>query len=405
MSDATARNRLVRFGAMLATLSALLCLSLAAEYQDSRPATSPSTPAVNRDSKQAPDHTALVARGVEFILSAQEGPQKAEWPYEGVYRVGGQIPIGYRIGGTGICAMALLQAPGYSTDNTRQDAVRRAIAFIIEASRDPLMSPDYEGGYDVRGWGYTYGLTFLLRLKAAQSVPVDLSDQVEATIKFCIDAIQRTEINRVGGWNYARGQGKEAVSPPSPFMTAPTLQSLFEAKHAGYEVDQAVVVRGLDTLDQARTSTGSFRYSGIDGQKRPEAIPGAVGRMMVSETTLYLAGRSSLSNVRAAIDAFIVHWQWLDKRRAQQGTHLPPYNIAPYYFYYAHYYAAQAVEMLPEAERGEYRRRINELLMSVRLQDGTWNDRVFPRTANFGTAMAVMALMMPQAAHPATWTP
>jgi hypothetical protein len=125
--------------------------------------------------------------------------------------------------------------------------------------------------------------------------------------------------------------------------------------------------------------------------------------MLVTETTLALAGKSNAANIRAAIDAFIVHWEWLNKRRAQQGTHEPPYNIAPYYFYYAHYYAAQAVEMLPQRERAEYRRRINDLLMLTRREDGTWNDRVFDRTANFGTAMAIMALMMPDTPPPATW--
>ena len=352
----------------------------------------------------APDDIAkLVARGVEFILSAQEGDDKAEWPYEGVYRVGGQIPIGYRIGGTAICAMALIQAPGYPDDHTRQESVLRAVKFIIEGAKHPLMTPDYDGGYDVRGWGYTYGLSCLLRMKALDSVPQGLGDQVEATIKFFIDAIAKSEINQVGGWNYARGPGRAAISPPSTFMTAPTLQSLFEARHAGYTVDEAVVTRALDALEKARTPAGAFRYAGVDGDAHPDPVPGAVGRMLVSETTLYLAGRSSIANIRSAVDAFIVHWQWLDKRRAQSGTHKPPYQIAPYYFYYAHYYAAQAVELLPEHERAEYRRRINELLLSVRLPDGTWNDRVFQRTANYGTAMSVMALMMPQLSRPAGW--
>jgi hypothetical protein len=59
--------------------------------------------------------------------------------------------------------------------------------------------------------------------------------------------------------------------------------------------------------------------------------------------------------------------------------------------------------MLPSQERAEYRRRINELLFSVRLEDGSWNDRVFPRTANFGTSMATMALLMPELPKPAGW--
>ncbi|MCA9298007.1 MAG: hypothetical protein KDA28_03015, partial [Phycisphaerales bacterium] len=97
---------------------------------------------------------------------------------------------------------------------------------------------------------------------------------------------------------------------------------------------------------------------------------------------------------------FIVHWEWLEKRRKQNGTHIPPYSVAPYYFMYAHYHAAQAIECLPERERAEYRRRVNDLLASVRDENGTWNDRVFERTANYSTAMAVMAIGMPEIGLP-----
>jgi hypothetical protein len=48
--------------------------------------------------------------GIDFLLGAQEGPDRAEWPYEGVYRVGGVIPYGYRVGGTGIVGRALLRS-------------------------------------------------------------------------------------------------------------------------------------------------------------------------------------------------------------------------------------------------------------------------------------------------------
>jgi hypothetical protein len=186
-------------------------------------------------------------------------------------------------------------------------------------------------------------------------------------------------------------------------MTAPTLQALFQARSQGYAVEESVVTRALDALAAARTPIGSFRYAGINGEKSNEPVPGAVGRMLAAEVTLQLAGRSSVANIRGALDAFIVHWEWLNKRRAQQGTHLPPYSIAPYYFYYAHYHAALAVEFLPEGERAEYRRRINDLLFSTRSPDGTWNDRVFPRSSNYGTAMSIMSLMMPDAPKPAAW--
>jgi hypothetical protein len=345
----------------------------------------------------------VISQAVEKLLAMQEGDDKAEWPYEGVYRVSGEIPVGYRIGGTAICAMALHRAPGYADDHARQQAIERAVSSVIKGVDHPLMNPDYDGGYDVRGWGYTYALTFLLQLKAANAQPPTMIETIEQSIGALVKSIEQTEIPKVGGWNYARGRGKDAVSPPAPFMTAPTLQALFEAKKQGFAVDEAVVNRALDSLEQSRTATGSIRYSGVNGNTSRESVPGSVGRMLVAESTLQLAGRSNIANVRAAIDAFVVHWEWLEKRRAQQGTHVPPYGIAPYYFYFAHYYAAQAVELLPEHERDEYRRRLRELILRTRAEDGTWNDRVFNRSANFGTAMSMMALLMPGSERPAGW--
>jgi hypothetical protein len=59
--------------------------------------------------------------------------------------------------------------------------------------------------------------------------------------------------------------------------------------------------------------------------------------------------------------------------------------------------------MLPETERGEYRRQLVQLLAAVRDADGTWDDRVFPRSRSFGTAMAIMALRRPSLPEPAAW--
>ncbi|MBX3377858.1 MAG: terpene cyclase/mutase family protein [Phycisphaeraceae bacterium] len=366
------------------------------------------------DKPAAPSIPDAVARGIAIILEKQEAhddpqaapddPARAEWPYEGVYRVNRRIPIGYRIGGTGICASAIVLAPGYAEDATKQAAVSRAVAYVCQGIEHPLMTPDYDGGYDVRGWGYTYGLRFLLLLKSRGQIPAAYADASERAIRFYIDAIQKTQIPEVGGWNYSRGKINE-VAPPSPFMTAPTLQALFEAKAAGYTVEEAVVDRALTFLELSKAPSGSVVYAGKAGDGRRDGVPGAVGRMLSSEVALFLAGRSNQSNVRAAVDAFIVHWEWLNKRRAQTGTHVGPYGVAPYYFYFAHFYAAEAIELLPPHERAEYRRRVNELLFSVRLEDGSWNDRVFPRSAAYGTAMATMALLAPDLPPATRWKP
>ncbi len=378
-------------------------------------AAQPPAPRAEPERSKAASTPEALSRGVGLLLAGQEGspadnakdPQPREWPYEGVYRVRGQIPIGYRVGGTSICSMALLRSPGYAQDTARQESISRAIGFVLEGLDHPLMNPDYDGGYDVRGWGYTYALQFVLVLLEDEAARVPASTTVEAlraTAQRLVDAIEATEISQVGGWNYARGQGKQTVSPPSPFMTGPTLQALFAAKLAGFSVNSSVVERGLQALERGRTKTGSVVYAGVEGERSGEPVPGSVGRMLVTETTLELSGRGSVERVRAAVDAFFTHWDWLEARRAKTGTHERPYGVAPYYFFYAHYYAAQAIERLPKRDREEYRRRLAETIFSVQNEDGGWNDRVFPRSANYGTAMSMMALGMGDAPKPAEWS-
>jgi hypothetical protein len=312
--------------------------------------------------------------------------------------------------------------PGYAADDARRGAIERATRFILAGRDEPLMDPAGRdgAGYDVRGWGYTYALRYLLILEEGGLIPAGLEKEVDSAIDWYIHAIERTEIPKVGGWNYAGSRRRGEPYPMSPFMTAPTLQALFEARRAGRQVDDAVVERALNALERARTPVGSFMYAG-SAEARSESVPGSVGRMLASETTLLLAGRGSVDRVRGAVDAFIAHWEHLDARRQRNGTHVPPYGIAPYYFYYAHYYAAQAIEQLPETERPEYRRRLYELIFRNRLPlksaestggdkpgygagaPGGWNDRVFPRSTNSGTAMCVLAFIEPDARPPARW--
>lgn len=404
---------------MLIAASAPLALAQApnANQDPNRP--NPPAPAFNPAAERVSDAelAKAIADGVAHLLAKQSsmvaGKDNSEWPYEGVYRVRGQIPEGYRVGGTAICALALIEAPGYADDPARKDAVARAIDFIIAGTDVPLLSPKtYEGGYDVRSWAYIYAIEFFARLKNAGEgnaggYPADKAAACDAAMKWYIDALEATEIPKEGGWNYARRGKADEPSAPSSFMTGPALQALFEARKAGYDVDDAIVGRAMDFLEKTKFASGAVAYSGpATGRlSTGSATPGAVGRMLVVETTLVLGGRGDVDRVRGALDAFIVHWDWLKQRKQQTGTHVAPYGVAPYYFMFAHRYAAQAIEVLPVPERPEYRRRVNNLLFSVREEDGSWNDRVFPRSSAYGTAFAMLAMLDASATPPAKWTP
>lgn len=346
----------------------------------------------------------MVRIGVERIVAMEEGETSGQWPYEGVYRVAREIPVGYRIGGTAIACMAMALC-GEGEDEQRQAATARGLGFIMKGIEHPLMNPEYDGGYDVRGWGYTYALMALVELEKRGLIPADMKDDARRVAAWYVKAIEATEIPQSGGWNYARARGKDAVSPSSPFMTGPTLQALFVAAELGYEVDAGVVDRALAALERGRAESGEIVYAGEASERRAGGVPGAMGRMMVAETTLVLAGRSGAASVRGGVDAFFVHWDWFEKRRAKPGTHEPPYGVAPYYFYFAHLAAGQAIEQLPPRERAEYRRRLAATIITTRAEDGTWNDRVFDRSAAYGTSMAVLALRADRLALGTRWTP
>ena len=93
-------------------------------------------------SNEIPERIATsLQEGSALLLEVQEGSGGAEWPYEGVYRVRSSpgdpkalvrgrsaIPIGYRVGGTGICAQAMFQAPGYA------DHPKRVVAKFVRCA-------------------------------------------------------------------------------------------------------------------------------------------------------------------------------------------------------------------------------------------------------------------------------
>lgn len=382
---------------LLAYVACVASFALA-RGQSEEPAKQPATPPLDVD--------AASARAFALLLEKQEtleskGKVLDEWPYQGVYREGNEIPIGYRIGGTAIGARALLESPLFEKSQDAHAAVERALEFVLDQLGDKRMGAGFNASYDVRGWGHTYALDLMLRLRTRELVPKKSKKRVDDEIKSLVKILQETEIVESGGWNYARGDGGKKPAPASPFMTAPTLLALYEARAQGEDVEVELVTRALDALERCRKPDGAIPYTTAGGR---DEWPGATGRSAITEVALFAAGRGSVDNIRRALDNFFEHWEWLEKRRKGQGTHVPPYGIAPYYVFYAHGYAGLSIEFLPEAERAAYREKLLARLAQVREESGGWNDRVFPRSENYGTAMALMALLAPQWPRATPWT-
>lgn len=333
---------------------------------------------------QAQDPAALVAAGVKQLVAAQE--EGGAWPYEGVYRVGGEIPVAYRVGGTAIVAGTLLLA---SEDAAARGAFERGLTYVLATLDDPLLAPSTEEAYDVRVWGHATALEFLCLVRSKKAAG-KREKEIDAWIPKLVKMLATEELTG-GGWNYATRKA------PASFVTAPVTQSLLAAKGQGFEVPAELLARARRSLELAKAKTGAFLYSGLfkegEAAYTSDQLQGSIARAAACETTLRLLGGGSVEGIQSALNAFHDHWQALEDRRRKTGTHEGPYKIAPYYFYFGHYYAAQAIGMLPEKDRARERERLLAVILKTRDADGTWNDRVFPRSKAYGTAMMVRALL------------
>lgn len=332
-------------------------------------------------------------------IRKKAGDEGVEWPYEGVYRIrpDGRIPPGYRVGGSAIVCEALLEAPGL--DDSRRTAILRSVRFMLDMiHQDPGMSAKAQTNYDVRGWGQAYALKFFLRALETDLIKDEaMQKEVRDTIPHLLDCLKQGQVSG-GGWNYA-GRGI------SPFMTGSTLIALFHAKDAGYDVDEEMVTKALDALEKGRNESMAYAYAGA--LRNPaEPMQGSSARSSIAELALYRGGRSSVENLAKAVDAFFQeeNWKELLKRKSQQGTHVRPYGVAPYYFFFGHTYAALAAEHLPKKAAKTYRKKMRNLLWRTIEKHGGWNDRIFPRTESYSTAMAVLSLIADDLPKVKSWS-
>ena len=404
------------------------CFGLAAQDEPSKKVLAPESESAQKEGPirfksfpvpEAPalDATSATKSAIAALLALQEGEDGDQWPYEGVYREDrGQLPVGYRVGGTSIACMGLIAAPGYATDADRRAAVERGVAFVLKTLDAPRMQVEFVGNYDVRGWGHIYALQLLLHLQDHALVPKQLEEAVVVKTAWLVKALVDSAIPKSGGWNYSRPRGyRSPQNRASTFMTAPALQALFHARARGHDVSAEVVTQALDALERARAKPGGYAYgspatSQADVEEETltmmDKTPSAAARAAACETTLMLAGRGDPERLQRAVDLFFAHWDDLAVRKSQTGTHVMPYGIAPYYFMYGHLYAAQAIEQIADpARRDVLREKMRAVLARSREADGSWNDRQFGRSGGYGTALALLTLHMPHMPKPVTWSP
>lgn len=339
-----------------------------------------------------------ITRGIDFLLADQNA--NGSWgsatrtkdlniyaPIPGAHHA-------FRGAVTALCICALYEVGG-DREDVRQ-SLDRAEAYLVEhlpqvrrATGDAL--------YNV--WTHCYAVQALLHMKGHDPESKDRQQQINALITQQFDLLDRyASID--GGWGYYdfRYQTKQPSSDSISFVNAAVLVALHEARQAGYQPPQKMVEKAIAATRRQRLPDFSYLYgeylkwSPRRGINRPG---GSLGRSQVCNLALRLWGDEAVTEEVLAewLDRLIVRNGWLDIGRKRPIPHEAWFQVAGYFYYFGHYYAARCLHELPIDERPLYQHHIAKIILDRQEKDGSWWDYpLYDYHQPYGTAFALMTL-------------
>ena len=293
-----------------------------------------------------------IERGLQFLLSTQN-PDGSWSNAEG----------SYQMAGTSLALMAFMVKGHFPGFGRHGAALDRAKEFLLKKAEE---SPTgYAGGM------YEHGL-FTLALSELWGMTHNTEDnkRIQTALERAVQVILRAQ-SPLGGWRYhARPDAGQDTS-----VTAMVFVSLASARQAGILVPTETIDRVVAYLrDQVwNEDTGGFGYQGSNGTTLPCTAGGAYAAQ--------LCGMRDTEWVQASI-------RYLENNpkvfnREEIG-----------YYYYAHYYAIQAMVQAGEEHYAKWYPQIRDSLLALQQPDGSWNEgkmKAYPHP----TPMAIIILGTP----------
>jgi hypothetical protein len=339
-----------------------------------------------------------ISRGVRFLLGRQN--PNGSWGSIGGHRpfeVYAPIPgahHAFRAAVTSMCVSALIEtggdAPGVHQAIERGEAwMLRELPSLRRATADVFYNT----------WSHAYAIQALVRLHQRHAEDEPRRQRVREAIAQQIEMLDRYQVVD-GGWAYYDfDAGTRTPSGSSiGFVTATVLVAFDDARSIGMRIPERLVQRGLDSIQRQRKPDFSYLYGEYlkDRPMREINRPaGSLGRSQVCNLALRLWGDQTVTDevVQIWLDRLFARNGWLCIGRKRPIPHEAWFQIAGYFFYYGHYYAAACVELLPADQRGPYQEQMAALMIGLQEQDGSWWDfPLYDYHQQYGTAFALMTL-------------
>jgi hypothetical protein len=184
----------------------------------------------------------------------------------------------------------------------------------------------------------------------------------------------------------------------SSFTTATALIALHEAKSIGADPPKEMVDKAVAAVKRQRKPDFSYVYG--EYLKMHPMMPinrpgGSLGRSQVCNYALRVWGDESVTDdvIRTWLDRLLARDGWLSLGRKRPIPHESFFQVAGYFYYYGHFYAAYCIGLLPASEQRYYWDYLAHILVPLQEKDGSWWDYpLYNYHQQWGTAMAVMSL-------------
>jgi hypothetical protein len=342
---------------------------------------------------------AAIRRGVDFLLSRQN--PHGSWG-SGRNTTGMDIyaPVpgahdAFRAAVTALCVSALIESADHRVDVDR--AIDRGEAWLL-GNLPTLRRASPEAVYN--NWGHGYAIQALVHLYRRHPNDAARQAEIKRQIAAQIGFLERYECLD-GGWAYYdfKAHTQQPSGSTLSFMTGAVLISLFEAREIGIQPPQRLIDRAMASIHRQRKPDFSYlygeylKYRPMMDVNRP---PGSLGRSQVCNVATRLWGDKLVTDevLAAWLDLLFARNLWLDLGRKRPIPHESWFHVAGYFFYFGHYYAARAIELLPPGDRDPYRAQLAQVLLGVQEKDGSWWDfPLYDYHQPYGTSFALMSLV------------
>jgi len=300
----------------------------------------------------------------------------------------------FRTAVTSLCVSALLEVAPDNKDAMK--AVDRAEVWLLEHLKD-LRRATGDAIYNV--WGHAYSIQALVRLWQRHADDRSHQNKLEEQIRKQFDMLTRYE-SVDGGWGYYdfRYQARKPTSSSISFVNGTVLVAMAEAKGIGVQPPARVVKRAIAATKRQQKKDFSYmygeylKYRPMLGINRPG---GSLGRTQCCNLALRIWGDTNITDnvLKNWLYRLYVRNGWLGIGRKRPVPHESWFQVAGYFYYFGHYYAALSVDELQPADRQPYQKMLARLMIDLQEKNGCWWDYpLYNYHQQYGTAFALMTL-------------